>query len=59
MIALKERGKMLFENRVFLSGIYLDPRYKFLLSVEETKIARVHLSKTLMKMNHLQEHNHA
>jgi len=50
---------MLFENRVFLSGIYLDPRYKFLLSVEETKIARVHLSKTLMKMNHLQEHNHA
>lgn len=40
---INNREKILMENQVLLSALYLDPRFKFLLSEEKTIVAQNHL----------------
>lgn len=40
---IKARELLLFENAPFISGLYLDPRFNFLLSDRDVKVARKHL----------------
>lgn len=40
---IKKREKLLLESSVLLAALYLDPRFKFLLSAEENIKARKHL----------------
>lgn len=41
--AMKKRQTQLFQNDVFLAGIFLDVRYNVVLSSQETKQAKQHL----------------
>lgn len=40
---IKKREEHLLQNPVYLSALYLDPRFKFLLSSQESEIAQKHL----------------
>lgn len=45
-----EREKMLFENKVVLSCVYLDPRFNFLLNAQQKTIAVLHIYELYTKM---------
>lgn len=47
---MKERQKLLFENKAFLSAVYLDPRFNSTLTPEQQTSARDHLLKTYHRM---------
>ena len=54
LASLQKRETQLMENVTFLSAIYLDPRFRNLLTEQQVSRARIHLTKTwtkLQKMN--------
>lgn len=47
---MKDRQILLFENSVFVSAIYLDPRFNAILTESEQNAARSHLLQTYRRM---------
>jgi hypothetical protein len=46
-----KREKLLFVNDAFLAGIFMDPRYKVLLSDEQITRAYIHLGNITFKIH--------
>ncbi|KAL5246026.1 hypothetical protein ACI65C_013434 [Semiaphis heraclei] len=53
--SMKERQELLLKNNVYLSAIFLDPRYQCLLTEDEKNNAINHLIKTWKALLHLNE----
>ena len=50
LASLQKRETQLMENVTFLSAIYLDPRFRNLLTEQQVSRARIHLTKTWTKL---------
>jgi hAT family C-terminal dimerisation region len=50
---LRAREKLLFENDSFLAAIYLDPRYRTIITTENVSRAKLHIGKTLIGIQYV------
>lgn len=62
--ALTTRQKMLFENEIFVSAMFLDPRYQCMLSKENKDVAKKHLTDLrnqllILKKNECEQRNYS
>ncbi|XP_029348468.1 uncharacterized protein LOC103309291, partial [Acyrthosiphon pisum] len=55
IIAMNRRSILLFEEPIFSSVIYLDPRFQRMLTIEQKSIAKNHLNKTWNAMKYISE----
>lgn len=51
---MKAQEKRIFENKVLLSAVYLDPRFMFLLTEEQQNSAVAHLCELYLRIQRLQ-----
>lgn len=51
---MKDQEKRIFENKVLISAVYLDPRFNFLLTEEQQTAAVLHLCELYLRIQRLQ-----
>ena len=49
---MKKRELTLFQNKLFLAGVYVDARYRILLSHAQTEIAKIRLMEVALKSHY-------
>ena len=55
LTAIKKRESALLENEAFIACVFLDPRYKLLLTEQEKKSAKAHLVNTWNALQNLKK----
>ena len=53
--AMKKREKSLFQNKLFFAGVFVDARYRILLSEEQVELAKAGLLEVAFKARHCSE----
>ena len=50
--SMEKRKVFLFQNKLFSAGVFVDSRYRILLSEEQTEVAKAGLMKVALKSHH-------
>ena len=50
--SMEKREVSLFQNKLFLAGVFVDPRYRILLSEEQMEVAKAGLIEVALKSHH-------
>lgn len=54
--AIKNREQVL-ATPAFVMGIYMDPRFRFLLELDDITVAKIHLQQLWLHLRHFQEND--